>query len=169
VNKHLAQSLAEFCTWLDQTALSQAIQIHSSWVVPAVQTIHILAIALVMGSVLMIDLRLVGVVGRAQPVEKVFARFLPFVWWPLLILLASGAIMIIGEPARSLRNPVFQIKVVLILAAVAVTFAIVRASRSQAAGETARAPRLPVRLLAVLSLAIWVGIICAGRWIAYYA
>jgi hypothetical protein len=167
VNLHIAQSLASFCVWLDQTALSQAIQTHA-WVVPTVQTIHILSIAEVMGSVFMIDLRLVGILDRAQPVERVFERFLPFIWWPLLILLATGTVLIIGEPERSLRNPVFQLKVILILAAVIVTTAIVRTSRSSATAEIAQNPRLPVRLLAALSLAIWVGIIFAGRWIAYY-
>jgi hypothetical protein len=76
--------------------------------------------------------------------------------------------MIIGEPARSLRNPVFQLKVVLILAAVSVTLAIVRTNRSPAGRGIVQSPRLPVRLLAVLSLTIWVGVIFAGRWIAYY-
>ncbi|MGA2894459.1 MAG: DUF6644 family protein [Xanthobacteraceae bacterium] len=167
MNLHVARSLAAFCTWLDQTPLSQAIQTHA-WVVPTVQTIHILTIAVVMGSILMIDLRLLGILDRGQPVERVFARFLPFIWWPLLILFATGTIMIIGEPARSLRNPVFQLKVVLILAAVSVTLAIVRTNRSPAGRGIVQSPRLPVRLLAVLSLTIWVGVIFAGRWIAYY-
>jgi len=168
VNRHIARLLAEFCAWLDQTALSQAIQTHA-WVVPTVQTIHILSIAVVMGSVLMVNLRLVGILGREQPVERILSRFLPFIWWPLLILLASGTIMIIGEPTRSLRNPVFQLKVALIIAAVVVTVAIVRGSRTPLGRENTSGPRLPVRLLAVLALAIWVGIIFAGRWIAYYA
>jgi uncharacterized membrane protein SirB2 len=165
---HIARSLDSFCEWLDQTALSQAIQTHS-WVVPTVQTIHILTIAVVMGSVLMIDMRLIGILGREQPVERIFSRFLPFIWWPLLILLATGTIMVIGEPARSLRNPVFQLKMVLIVAVILVTTVIVHTSRRPKTQGIAQSPRLPVRLLAVLSLAIWVGVLFAGRWIAYYA
>jgi hypothetical protein len=168
MNLHIARWLAEFCNWLDQTALSQAIQTNA-WVVPTIQTVHILAIAVVMGSVLMVNLRLVGIIGREQPVDRVLARFLPFIWWPLLILLLSGTIMIIGEPTRSLRNPVFQIKVALIIAAVAVTLAIIYGSRTRAGRYTNPGPHPAVRLLAVLALAIWVGIIFAGRWIAYYA
>src|SRR5215468_5367480 len=105
--------LNQFSFWLDQTPFSQTIQTKAG-IVPTVQTVHILAIAMVMTSALMIDLRLIGVVNRDQTFARVCARFLPFVWWPLLVLLLTGVIMIVGEPARSLKNPVFQLKVALI-------------------------------------------------------
>src|SRR5215471_19968794 len=104
-----AKSLNAICVWIDQTPLSQAIQA-TSWVVPTVQTIHILAIAVVASSALMIDLRLIGVFWANRPMKNVTARFLPLVWWPLLVLLGTGVIMIIAEPARSLKNPAFQLK-----------------------------------------------------------
>src|SRR3954468_23905823 len=108
--------LAKFCAWLEQTPLSQAIQA-AGWVVPLVQTIHILAIAAVMGSALMIVLRLSGVAWRDRPVAAVYRRFRPVIWWALPVLLATGAVMITGEPARSLANPVFQIKMLLLVSA----------------------------------------------------
>src|SRR6266851_5596151 len=135
------QALDRFCSWLEQTPLSQAIQ-SAGWVVPAVQTIHILAIAAVLSSVLMLDLRL----------ARVTHRFRPVIWWTLPILLATGVVMIIGEPARSLANPVFQLKMLLLLAAIAVTAAFHKESR----------------IIAIVSLSLWVGIVFAGRWIAYY-
>jgi len=144
------QALDRFCSWLEQTPLSQTIQ-STSWVVPTVQTIHILAIAAVMSSVLMLDLRLLGIVGTDQPLARVTGRFRPVIWWTLPILLATGAVMIIGEPARSLANPVFQLKMLLLLAAIGVT-------------AFFKGPRL----IAVLSLALWIGIVFAGRWIAYF-
>ena len=116
----LAGLLNVICTWLEQTPLSQAIQA-TNWVVPTVQTVHILAIAVVASSALMIDLRLIGVFWADRPLKDVSSRFLPLVWWPLLILLATGAIMIIGEPARSLKNPAFQLKMALLVAAIFVT------------------------------------------------
>ena len=145
------QALDRFCSWLEQTPLSQAIQ-STAWVVPAVQTIHILAIAAVMSSVLMLDLRLLGIVGGDQPLARVTSRFRPVIWWTLPILLATGAVMIIGEPARSLANSVFQLKMLLLLAAIAVTAAFHKGPR----------------IVAVLSLSLWIGIVFAGRWIAYY-
>ena len=145
------QALDRFCSWLEHTPLSQAIQ-SAEWVVPAVQTIHILAIAAVMSSVLMLDLRLLGIVGADQPLARVTNRFRPVIWWTLPILLVTGVVMIIGEPARSLANPVFQLKMLLLLAAIAVTAAFHKESR----------------IIAIVSLSLWVGIVFAGRWIAYY-
>src|ERR1700755_1457816 len=103
------KSIDALCWWLEHTAVSEVIQ-SISWIVPTVQTIHIAAIAVVASSALMIDLRLIGAFSADRPVKEVSARFLPFVWWPLLVLLATGAIMITGEPARSLKNPAFGVK-----------------------------------------------------------
>jgi uncharacterized protein DUF6644 len=157
--------LNQFCAWVDQTPLSQIIQT-KAWIVPTVQSVHILAISVVMASVLMIDLRLLGVVGRDQSIGRVAARFLPFIWWPLLVLLATGAVMIIGEPARSLKNNIFQLKVALIVAAMIVTFAFQMALRKRPAFAAGAGGRDAIAI-AVVSLVLWVGIVCAGRWIAY--
>jgi hypothetical protein len=164
----IAVWLYEFCVWLDQTPLSQWIQAHGGTVVPSVQTVHILAIAVVMTSALMIGLRLIGVFGRDQPLDRVAARFLPLVWWPLPVLLATGVIMIIGEPARSLRNAVFQLKMTLLIAAMIVTLIMqAQMRRDPAFADQSRAPRSATRLTAIVSLVLWVGIIFCGRWIAY--
>jgi hypothetical protein len=167
MNPTINHWLNQFCAWIDQTALSQTIQT-KAWIVPTVQTVHILAIAVVMTSALMIDLRLIGIVGRDQSLARISSRFLPFVWWPLLILLATGAIMIIGEPARSLKNSVFQLKVALILVAMIVTFTIQTMMRKNPNfGDLARGARGAPLAIAILSILLWAGIICAGRWIAY--
>ena len=86
MNRSIAHWINDVCVWIDQTALSQIIQ-STSWIVPTVQSVHILAIAAVVASALMINLRLLGVFAADQPLKDVLARFLPFVWWPLLVLL----------------------------------------------------------------------------------
>jgi hypothetical protein len=165
----LAKSLNAICVWIDQTPLSQAIQV-TNWVVPAVQTVHILAIAVVASSALMIDLRLIGVFWADRPMKDVSSRFLPLIWWPLLILFATGAIMIIGEPARSLKNPAFQLKMMLLVAALVVTGLIQFFQRRNTTfGDLRPRPRAAAVAVAVVSLALWSAIIFAGRWIAYYA
>ncbi len=160
-----AHWLRAFCVWLDQTALSQAIQ-SAGWVVPTVQTVHILSIALVVVSALMIDLRLIGIVAVDQPLDRVCARFLPFLWWPLVALLASGAVMIIGEPARSLQNPVFQLKMTLLAGALITTGIVQLLARS--AHVRASKPHIGTYAVVTLSLLLWTGIVFAGRWIAYW-
>jgi Family of unknown function (DUF6644) len=162
------QSLDRFCAWLDQTPLSQTIQT-IGWIVPTVQTVHILAIAAVMASVLMIDLRLLGILGREQPVARVSGRFRPVIWWTLPILLASGMLMIIGEPVRSLENPIFQLKMALLVAAIIVTLSYqVPLGRDPEFWDLTGSRRGIARIIAVLSLLLWVGIVFAGRWIAYF-
>ena len=161
-------SLTQFCLWLEQTALSQAIQ-STAWIVPAVQTVHIVAVATVIGAVLMLNLRLLRLVGRDQPVGRFSARFLPAIWWTLPVLLVTSAVMIIADPARSLKNPFFQLKMGLLLAAMMVTafyqFRLARGADPRKAKAEGRGAALAI---AIPSLALWTGIVFAGRWIAYY-
>lgn len=161
------QSLDLFCTWLAATPLSQTIQ-SIEWVIPAVQTVHILAVAAVMASVLMIDLRLMGLGARDQTIMAVAKRFLPFVWWPLPILLATGSTLIVAEPARALENPVFYLKMGLLLAAAGITLICqIPLARNAAFWELSSRRRWAARLIASVSLPLWVAVIFAGRWIAY--
>jgi hypothetical protein len=161
-------AINQFSAWLERTPASEAIAAHG-WVVPVVQSIHIMAIATVAGSALMIDLRLLGSYAVEQPLKVVSTRFMPFVWWSLLVLLATGIIMIVGEPPRSLRNPIFQLKLFLILAAVVVTLACQFWIRTRSASvDTAARPSTAAAALAAASLVAWISVIFAGRWIAYF-
>ncbi len=163
----MRETLARFSSWLELTAFSRHLQT-AEWVIPAVQTIHILAIAAVMGSMLLFNLRLLGVSGTDVPIVRVSRRFLPVIWVAFWVLLASGALMIAAEPGRSLLNPVFQLKMALLLAALALTLATARPLRRHPDYWTDGMARSWVaRLGASLSICLWVGILCAGRWIAY--
>ena len=75
--------------WLEGTSLSHGIQ-NLLWIVPAVQTVHIVAVAVVLSSMLMIGLRLLDRAGTLLPVDQVVGRFLPWVWVSLLVLLVTG-------------------------------------------------------------------------------
>jgi hypothetical protein len=160
------QKLREFCVWLDQTPLSQTFQ-STDWLVPTLQTVHILSVALIIGAVLMINLRLLGWSNLDLPLDRVCARFLPFIWWPLLALLATGTIMVIGEPARSLQNPVFQLKIALIVVALVATTIFQHRVRRPPAFATAGVRARGATAIAFFSALLWGGIIVAGRWIAY--
>jgi hypothetical protein len=161
------QSLDSFCNWLAATSVSQTIQT-IDWIIPAVQTIHILAVAAVVTSALMINLRLLGIRRHDQSVAGVARRFLPFIWWPLPLLLATGAILIIAEPARALENPVFLLKMGLLLAAAGVTLACQLPIRNNATfWELSPGRRRAAKLIAAASIPLWIAIVCAGRWIAY--
>jgi hypothetical protein len=161
------RSLDSFCNWLAATSVSQTIQT-IDWIIPAVQTIHILAVAAVVTSALMINLRLLGIRRNDQSVAGVAQRFLPFIWWPLPALLATGAVLIVAEPARALENPVFLLKMALLLAAAGVTLACQLPIRRNATfWELSSGRRRAAKLVALASIPLWIAIVCAGRWIAY--
>ncbi|HUN26537.1 MAG TPA: DUF6644 family protein [Steroidobacteraceae bacterium] len=153
-----------FCTWLSQTPVSEAIQ-NAFWVIPTVQTVHILAIATVMASVVMLDFRLLGLAGRRQALPDVAERYLPWIWGAVAVLLCSGSILIIAEPGRELESEVFWLKMILLICALSVTGVFQYAlNRGKQFWERHRAIACAT---AVTSLALWTAILAAGRWIAY--
>lgn len=159
--------LDNFCRWLQSTRLSLAISDHF-WAIPLLQTIHILAIALVISSVFLINLRLAGVIGGEQSPDDVARRFLPFIWWPLPVLLVTGSLLISAEPARSLENPSFAIKMTLLVAAILLTTLFQRRlSTHPGYWQSTSRRRVIARFLAIAAIAVWTGIVLAGRWIAY--
>ena len=160
-------ALSTFADWLSDTPLSQLIQ-NTSWIIPGAQSIHILAIAMVMSSALMVMLRVLGVVMRDVPTAGVARRFLPWIWYPLIVLLVSGAILIIGEPGRSLTNSVFQLKMLLLVGAMICTVILQRPLRTnEGYWESTAGARAGGKAVALVSLGLWSCIVFAGRWIAY--
>jgi hypothetical protein len=152
-----------FCSWLEQTPLALALQ-SAEWAIPTVQTVHILAIGLLMSSMLMFNLRMLGLAFTDQSLPRVTARFVPVIWWMLPVLLLSGALMITAEPARSLENTAFQIKMLLLIMAVSLTLIAQSRVDTNSWGDRGKGRRT---VLALASLVIWACIVFAGRWIAY--
>jgi uncharacterized membrane protein len=122
----------------------------------------------VVGSVLMIDMKLLGLVGPGIPVAQVNRRFLPWVWTAVMVLLVTGSLLVIAEPRRDLLNNVFRLKMALLAMAALVTLGFQEAVRRNAdAWGPNPAGKASARLLAVATLLVWIGIIVCGRWIAY--
>jgi hypothetical protein len=160
-------ALRDFCKWLAATPLSESIQT-AGWVIPALQTIHILAVAVLFSSAILVDLRIWRLLQRDVPLADVARRFLPTIWPVLLLLLLTGSLLIIGEPRRSLLNTTFYLKMTLLAVAVVLT-AVLQWPLASAPQFWERNPvrRLAARGTAALSILVWCGIIFAGRWIAY--
>ena len=119
-------------------------------------------------SVLMVDLRMLGITQRTLPLPQVTHRFLAWLWVFLLILLVTGSLLIIGEPEHSLLNPAFFWKMAMLFTVIVLTVVIAKPLRSDATFWEASAGRaIAGRLIALASIALWSGIIFAGRWIAY--
>lgn len=115
-------SIQTFSDWLYATPFSTALRETSS-VIPAVQSVHILAISVIIGSAVITELRLAGVFAKDQPVAAVLRRYLPWMRRALVILLLTGLMLVVAEPARTLGNTLFWIKMVLVAGASIVTLA----------------------------------------------
>ncbi|MDR3486385.1 MAG: hypothetical protein P4M05_15940 [Bradyrhizobium sp.] len=160
-------ALSEFSKWLAATPLSHIIQT-TKWLIPALQTVHILSVAVVFSSAVLVDLRLWRLLNRDVPLPEVARRFLPTIWPVLLVLLVTGSLLIIGEPRRSLLNSTFYLKMALLAVAIVLT-AWLQWSLSSSPNfwDRNRARRMAGRLAATVSMLVWCGILFAGRWIAY--
>jgi len=160
-------TLSEFSRWLAATSLSHTIQV-TGWIIPALQTIHILSVAVVFSSAILVDLRMWRLLGRDEPLPEVARRFLPAIWPVLLVLLITGSLLIIGEPRRSLLNSTFYLKMALLAVAILLTAALQRTiSSSPNFWDRDRTRRIAAQFAATVSIVVWCGILFAGRWIAY--
>jgi len=157
----------DFAQWLATTDISLAIQTRS-WVIPTVQSIHIVCIGIVLASVFMIDLRIFGLAGRDQTLKQTTRRFSPWLWGSLVVLLVTGALMVVGEPVRELMSFSFWLKMSLLVLGIliAVVFQLAL-KRNERDWEHAIVNRWTTKSLAVLTLLVWCSIIVLGRLIAY--
>ncbi|WP_460136862.1 DUF6644 family protein [Pseudomonas sp. S1_E04] len=153
-------------TWLYATPLSTAIR-DLLWVVPTVQSIHIIAIAVIFGSAVICDLRMAGVFATDEPLRGVVRRYYPWMRNALVVLLATGLIMAIGEPDRVLVNSTFWLKMALVVGAFTLAWRVRRPFLRPVDPAHHTLDKEPVKALAWLSIALWCAVIVCGRWIAY--
>jgi hypothetical protein len=127
---------------------------------PIVQTVHILSIGCIMGSIVMINLRVLGLAVPSQHAGEMIRRLMPWMWGSLLLLLLSGAMFVLARPGRYFVNPVFGIKFALLLPAILLAVVQQRLHRDMP-------PLVLTKIIAAISLLLWLGVVLAGRWIAY--
>jgi heme A synthase len=160
--------LRHFAEWLSRTSPSLFMQNHNSWIIPTIQSIHIVGIGVLLGSVLMIDLRILGWAGTDQSLRQTTNRFAPWVTGALCLQLATGLLMVIGEPVRELVTFSFWLKMLLVAVStlIAAIFQIMLRQHDQQWEQTLVNQR-SIKWLAILTFLIWVCIIILGRLIAY--
>ncbi|HEY6619103.1 MAG TPA: DUF6644 family protein [Steroidobacteraceae bacterium] len=159
--------IQEFCDWLSTTGISVAFQ-SANWFVPTVQTVHIISIAILLTSVYVVSFRLIGVTRGRQPLAVLIAKSTPWVWTTLCVLLGTGILLTITEPARELLNWVFRLKMLMVAALAAILLVVqIRMRRSPDYWTESPARRLVARAIGIAAVLIGAGIVTAGRWIAY--
>jgi hypothetical protein len=160
--------LKQFAEWLSTTSPSVFLQTHNSWAIPTIQSIHIVGIALVLGSVFMIDLRILGLAGLDQSLRQTTNRYGPWLTGSLWLLLATGILMVVGEPVRELVTFSFWLKMALVATGTAVALVFQASLRKhQDRWEEILVKRRSIKALAIVTFLIWAFIIVLGRLIAY--
>lgn len=161
-------SLLGICQALNDSAIGTSIR-ESEVVFPVIESVHVLCITLLVGTVALLDLRLLGLALRKEPVSRVASQLLPLTWTGFAIMFTSGFLLFWAEAVKSYYNPAFRWKMLMLLAAglnpLVFHLSIYRGVQQW---ETAVVTPWRARLAGVLSLTLWTGIIVAGRAIAYY-
>ena len=135
---------------------------------PIAQSFHIMGIAAVVGSIVMVDLKFLGVALPNQNVSEMIRRLLPWTWYALAVNAATGLLFVLARPLRYFYNPVATFKFSCLLLAVGLAFAVYRMNRKQHGYWEHSAERLlAARIIAAVSLLLWIGVLLGGRWIAY--
>jgi hypothetical protein len=151
--------------WLASTRLSQLFS-GADWFIPTVQTVHILAIAAVLALLATLNARLLGLTSRAPSARRLAASCLPAFWGALAVLLLSGSLLVIAEPARELMNPAFRIKIPLVIVLALLTLLLQRGLQRRNWGDS-RGGRSIAAMIALASSLLCLAIVAAGRLIAY--
>ena len=152
---------------LYDTPMGVAIR-ESGTLFPWIESVHVLAITLVVGSILIVDLRLLGVTSRGRAISRLSEEVLPFTWTAFIIAAITGALLFSSNAVKYTHNTFFLAKMCLLVLAGLnmLVFQFITSRGIEAWDESPATPAL-VRLAGALSLGLWLAIIVCGRWIGF--
>lgn len=159
-------TLRDLCQRLQDLSFPTDIR-ESDWLFPTIETVHVLALVLVVGSILMVDLRLLGIVNRERPVRSVSAERLPVTWSAFLVAAVAGSFLFSSKAVTYYDDFPFRLKMVcLVLAGINVAWFHALTYRRVAEWDQGPPPRA-ARVAGAISLILWVTIVGAGRWVGF--
>jgi hypothetical protein len=154
-------SLLPFFEFCEQSAVGEAIR-NSLWLFPVIESVHLLALTVIGGSVLVVDMRLFGLGLRSQPVAQLSRDAQPWLIASLVVMFASGIPLFMSEAIKCYYHAAFWIKMTSLLLAILFTFTVRR--RVAAAGQ----PKVLLgKVVALISLTLWSAVGIGGRWIGF--
>ena len=155
--------LLPYFQWCYQTAIGEGIR-ESTWLFPAVEAIHLLAFGVMVGAVLLVDFRLLGVGLSKQPVAQLATGAQPWLIASVIVMFATGIPLFLSEAIKCLYSVPFWIKMTSLLLALVFTFTFQR--RVIQTGITTARPQL-AGITAIASMVLWFGVAWGGRWIGF--
>lgn len=150
--------------WCETTAIGVAVR-DSLWLFPVIEAVHLLALSLLGGTILLVDLRLLGFGLRNQPTAQLARAAQPWLIGALAAMVATGVPMFLSEPIKCYYSPPFWYKMSFLAVAMLYTFTV---RRRVATADPAKVGPLWGKLAALASLGLWFCVGFSGRWIAFY-
>jgi hypothetical protein len=149
--------------WLNNCALGTWVR-DSSWAVPWVETFHLFGLAFLLGVIAIVDLGMLGFGMKRQPIAQIARPLAPFAWVSLIVMVLTGFLLFIQEAERCYNSWPFRIKMALLATAVVFHFTVHR--RLTQSENSGFSPGVG-KVLAAISLSLWLGIALAGRGIGF--
>ena len=158
---------ADLISYFENSALADNIR-ENDLLFPLIESVHVVAICLVVGSILAVDLRLLGLASINRSVSRVTAGILPLTWGAFVVAVSSGSLLFISNATKYLGNGFFIAKIVLIAAAGLnmVIFHVIGAKDLPRWENDTRLP-FQARLAGGVSILLWVAVVTCGRWIGF--
>jgi hypothetical protein len=158
---------ADLISYLENSSLADNIR-ENDLLFPLIESVHVVAICLVVGSILAVDLRLLGFASLNRPISRVTAGILPLTWGAFVVAVTSGGLLFISNATKYLGNGFFVAKLCLIAVA-GLNMAIFHfiGAKDLPRWENDRRPPLPARLAGGVSIVLWIAVVACGRWIGF--
>lgn len=152
---------------LEGSSLATAIR-NSTYAFPLIESVHVIGLTLVFGTILILDLRLLGVASARRPFSAVAADVLKWTWAAFVVTATTGVLMFLTGAGAYYNNPYFRAKMALLaLSGLNMLVFEFTARRSLAAWDEHAAAPSAGRAAAAISLALWIGVIFLGRWVGF--
>ncbi|HEX4546521.1 MAG TPA: DUF6644 family protein [Candidatus Acidoferrum sp.] len=156
-----------FCKWLEQTPVGAGVR-ESLWLFPAIETLHLLGMAALVGTIAVFDLRLLGWMMRRERVSELAGRLLPWCWAGFAVQVVTGVLLFSSEAVKVYPNPAFRVKMLLIfLAGVHALIFQWTVYRDVATWDDSGVLPVGAKVAGFVSILLWVGIVAAGRFIGF--
>jgi Family of unknown function (DUF6644) len=163
-------SMPGFMLAAEHTSLAAAMrgELGWEWLFPIVETLHVISLAMVFGSIVMVDLRLVGAASRNSAVSKLSGEVLPYTWGAFVCAAVTGTLLFISKAHVYFANLQLQLKFLcMLLAGVNMAVFHFGAYRRVREWDERHPPPRAARLAGALSIVLWIGVIFFGRWIGF--
>jgi hypothetical protein len=161
------QFLTPFLDWLQGSALAMYIHNYKP-AFTTIQLVHVVAVSLVIGTIAIVDLRLLGFASTKRPFRELARAVLPWTWAAFVIAAVAGALLFISQATEYASKTVFQIKLfIMLLAGINMLVFELITARDAQEWETKPVPPPAARLAGAISLSCWVLIVLAGRWTGF--